>query len=222
MVLVPLDPCTSIKVFGAADKVYVGGVVTVSEMVVARDKLPAVPLMVIVVVPVVAELLAVSVKVLEPVVLLGLNDAVTPLGIPEAVKLTLLLKPPCAVKVTVLVPLPPCMSVKLLGDVESVKLPSGFTLTEIVVLFVMLPDFPPIVTVNVPTVAAVAAERVKTLLVVAGFVPNEAVTPPGSPDAVKVTLSLNPLRGLIVMVVEPAPPWSKVTLLADEESVKPG
>jgi len=43
--------------------------------------------------PVVAVPLAVSVNVLAPVVLLGLNDAVTPAGNPEADKLTLPLKP---------------------------------------------------------------------------------------------------------------------------------
>jgi hypothetical protein len=55
-------------------------------------KLPEVPVMVSVTVPVVAVLLAESVSVLVLVALLGLNDAVTPLGIPEADKLTLLLK----------------------------------------------------------------------------------------------------------------------------------
>jgi hypothetical protein len=49
--------------------------------------------MVTVTVPVVAVLLAESVSVLVLVALLGLNDAVTPLGIPEADKLTLLLNP---------------------------------------------------------------------------------------------------------------------------------
>ena len=54
--------------------------------------------------PVVAVLLAVSVRVLEPVAGFGLNDAVTPLGKPDADKLTPLLKPFCGVTVIVLVP----------------------------------------------------------------------------------------------------------------------
>ena len=66
---------------------------TVRERVVVFVKLPEVPVMVTVNVPVVAVLLAVSVSVLVLVVLLGLNDAVTPLGRPEADKLTLALKP---------------------------------------------------------------------------------------------------------------------------------
>jgi len=44
--------------------------------------------------PVVADALAVSVKVLVVVVLAGLNPAVTPFGKPEAARLTLPVKPP--------------------------------------------------------------------------------------------------------------------------------
>ena len=56
-------------------------------------KLPEVPVTVIVTVPVVAVLLAVSVNELVLAVLTGLKDAVTPLGNPLADKLTLPLKP---------------------------------------------------------------------------------------------------------------------------------
>ena len=56
-------------------------------------KLPEVPVTVTVNVPVVAVPPAVSESVLVLVMLLGLNDAVTPLGRPEADKLTLALKP---------------------------------------------------------------------------------------------------------------------------------
>jgi len=58
-------------------------------------------------VPVAAVLLAVNVRVLVVVVLPGLNAAVTPLGKPEAERLTLLLKPLCGVTVMVLVPFAP-------------------------------------------------------------------------------------------------------------------
>jgi hypothetical protein len=67
--------------------------VTVSEIVVAFDKLPDVPVIVTEAVPVAALLLAVRVKALVLGVLLGLKDAVTPLGRPDADKLTLPLKP---------------------------------------------------------------------------------------------------------------------------------
>jgi len=76
--------------------------------------------MVTVAVPAVAELLAVKVSVLVPVVLVGLNDAVTPLGNPEAARLTLPVNPFAGFTVIVLVPLAPSATVKLLGEAESV------------------------------------------------------------------------------------------------------
>ncbi len=83
-------------------------------------KLPDEPVTVTVTVPVAAVLLAVSVKVLVLAVLLGLNDAVTPLGRPDADKLTLLLKPFSGVTVMVLAPAAPCTIVKLLGEADRV------------------------------------------------------------------------------------------------------
>jgi hypothetical protein len=56
-------------------------------------KLPDVPVTVTVKPPVEAVLLAAKVKVLVPVVVAGLKEAFTPLGTPDAVKLTLPEKP---------------------------------------------------------------------------------------------------------------------------------
>jgi hypothetical protein len=92
----------------------------VREIVVLFVKLPDVPVTVTVTVPVVAVLLAVKVSVLLLAVLVGLNDAVTPLGRPDVNKLTLPLKPFCGVTVMVLVPVVPCAIVKLFGDAERV------------------------------------------------------------------------------------------------------
>ena len=83
-------------------------------------KPPDMPVTVTVAVPVAAVLLAVSVNLLVLAVLVGLNDAVTPLGRPVANKLTLPVKPFCGVTVMVLAPLAPCVIVKLFGDAESV------------------------------------------------------------------------------------------------------
>ncbi len=94
---------------------------TVREIAVVFVKLPDTPVTVTVTVPVVAVLLAVSVNVLLLVVLVGLNVAVTPPGRPDADKLTLLLKPFCAVTVMALVLLVPCDIVKLLGDAVRLK-----------------------------------------------------------------------------------------------------
>ena len=93
---------------------------TVRESVVVFVKLPEVPVMVTATVPVAAVLLAVSVSVLVFAVLAGLNEAATPLGRPDADKLTLALKPFCGLTVMVVAPLAPCAIVKLLGDAERV------------------------------------------------------------------------------------------------------
>jgi hypothetical protein len=129
MVLPPLAPCTIDKVLGEADreKLGTGAAVTLRLTVVVLVKLPEVPVMVTVAVPVAAVLLAVSVKVLELGVLVelaGLNEAVTPAGKPEAgaAMLTLPLKPFTEATETVLEPLVPCMMLKALGDAERVKL----------------------------------------------------------------------------------------------------
>lgn len=123
IVLVPLAPCAMVKLLGDAESVKFGGGLTVRESVVELDRLPDEPVMVTVAGPVVAVLLAVSVSVLVPEVLVGLNEATTPAGKPDADKLTLALNPLRALTVMVLVPLVPWMMVKLLGEAERVKLP---------------------------------------------------------------------------------------------------
>ena len=123
MALEPLEPCVMVKLLGDAESEKFGGGLTVRESVVELDRLPEEPVMVTVTGPVVAVLLAVSVRVLVPVVLVGLNEAVTPAGKPEADKLTMPLKPLSALIVMALVPLAPWTMVKLLGDAESVKFP---------------------------------------------------------------------------------------------------
>src|SRR5713226_2934216 len=189
----------------------------VRRTVVVFIKLPEVPVMVTVTVTVDAVLLAVSVNVLALVVLVGLNDAVTPLGRPDADKLTLPLKPFCGVTVMVLVPLAPWVSAKLLGDAESVKLGtgSGFTVREMVVEFVKLPEVPVMITVTVPVAAALLAVSVNVLVLV---VLKEAVTPLDRPEAAKVTLPLKPFCGVTVMVLVPLAPWVSVKLLGEAES----
>lgn len=108
---------------GEAERVKFGGGLTVRESVVELDRLPDKPVMVRAAVPVVAALLAVSVSVLVPAVLAGLNDGVTPAGKPDADKLTVPLNPLSGLMEIVLVPLAPCRMVRLLGEAESVKFP---------------------------------------------------------------------------------------------------
>jgi hypothetical protein len=82
------------------------------------DNPPDAPETVTVTVPVTAVLLAASVSVLVFPVLLGLNDAVTPLGRPDADKLTLALKPLCGVTVMVVAPLVPWTRLRLVGEAD--------------------------------------------------------------------------------------------------------
>lgn len=124
IVLVPLLPWVTVTEVGEALRLKFGDAAefTVSETLVVAVKLPDVPVMVTLAVPVVAVLLAVSVSVLVEVVGFVPNAAVTPLGRPEAARVTLPENPPRSVTVIVLVPLLPCVTVTLLGDEESVKL----------------------------------------------------------------------------------------------------
>jgi hypothetical protein len=91
-----------------------------------------------------------------------------------------------------------------------------------VVVLVKPADVPVMVIVKVPVVAVPVADRVKTLLAVTGFVPNVALTPFGTLDAVRLTLPPKPLRGLMEMVVEPEAPCRIVTLAGEAERRKFG
>jgi hypothetical protein len=92
--------------------------------------------MVIVLVPVAAVLLAVKVRVLVDVVGLVPNEAVTPLGRAELESVTDPVNPPESVTVMVLLPLVPCLTVKLECEAESEKfgVAVALTVSEIVVV----------------------------------------------------------------------------------------
>jgi hypothetical protein len=75
--------------------------------------------MVTVVAPVAAVGLAVKINVVVLVPGFGLKAALTPLGKPEAEKVTLPSKPFARVMVMVLAPLAPCKTVSVLGAAES-------------------------------------------------------------------------------------------------------
>lgn len=152
----------------------------------------------------------------------GANDAVTPAGRPVALSVTAELKLFTLAIEIVLVPLPPWAIVSAVGEAAMVKLGGGLTVSLMAVVAAKLPEVPVMVTVAVPVVAEALAANVSTLLPVAGFVPNVAVTPLGSPEAARVTPSANPFTGVTVMVVVPLPPWIRFKLAGESESVKPG
>ena len=192
-------------------------------MVVLR-KLPDVPVIVTVTVPLAAVLLAVNVTVLLEVAGFGLIEAVTPLGNPDADKVTLPVKPFEAVIVIVLVPLLPRVIVRLFGEADKVKFAAveAFTVRLIEVVWVKPLDVPVTVTVAVPVAAVLLAVSVNTLEEVAGFGLKDAVTPVGKPEAEKVTLPLKPFDGVIVTVLVPLVPCAIVTLLGAAERLKSG
>jgi hypothetical protein len=110
MVLFPLLPRFTLREVGEAPMVKFGDPaagLTVRAIVVVATRLPEVPVMVTVAVPVVAVALAVSVTTLVPDVGFVPNVAVTPLGKPDAASVTLPVNPFWSFTVMVLVPLAP-------------------------------------------------------------------------------------------------------------------
>ncbi len=105
--LVLVEPGAMLTLVGDAERVNVGGPVTVSVSLTVLVRLPDVPMIVIVVGPAVAEAATVSVRVLLVVAAAGLKDAVTPAGRPDAASVTVPLKPFCGLTVMVLVPVVP-------------------------------------------------------------------------------------------------------------------
>jgi hypothetical protein len=178
-----------------------GAGVTDSVIVVELVRVPEVPVIITLAAPTVAVLVVVNVNVLVLVVLAGLKEAVTPLGRPDADKLTLPLKPFCGMTVTVVPPLAPCATLKVFGEADRLKVGGKATVSEIVAVLLKLPDIPVMVTGNVPVIAVAAAVKVNVLVLAVEAGLKEAVTPLGRPDADKLTLAVKPLRGVIVIVL---------------------
>ena len=122
IVLLPLAPCVTVTLVGEAEseKLGVATAFTVRETEVVCVRAPEIPVIVMVDVPVVAVALAAKVTTLVPVVGLVPNAAVTPAGKGDVDKVTLPVNPPEGVTVIVLLPLPPCPMVTLVGEAESV------------------------------------------------------------------------------------------------------
>lgn len=167
---------------------------TVSGNVAEAVSLPEIPVMVTVVAPKAAALLAVRVRVAAPVVGFGETDAVTPLGRPEAARLTLPVKPYSGFtyKETVLevpwpiVTLPGLKTVKVCAKIPSEK----------VVVALRLPEVPVTVSMLAPRGVELLAVSVIMLWPVDGFGEKDAVTPLGSPETLRLTLPVNPFRAL--------------------------
>lgn len=127
MVLVPLPPRATVRELGESERLKSGcgpGVI-VSDTVVLCERFPDVPVMVIVNVPTVAVDEADKRSVLEVVVGFGLKEAVTPVGIPDAVKLTLPEKLFTGLTVMMDCPEVPWLKERLEGAAASVKSGGG-------------------------------------------------------------------------------------------------
>jgi len=186
---------------------------------------PEVPVIVTVAAPTVAVELAVRVSTLVEVAGLVPKAAVTPVGNPDATRVTLPANGLTSVTVIVSVPLAPCAIDKVAAERLRLKLPCDAAVTVNAMVVEATgsdPDVPVIVTVALPAGAAELAVSVSTLLPVVGFVPNEAVTPLGNPVAASVTLPVNPPASATEIVAVPLPPWAIDNADAEDEIVKLG
>ena len=166
----------------------------------------------------VAELLAVSVSTLVPVVGSGFQVAVTPLGSAEVTaRLTLPLNPASSVSITVVDVDCPGSRRSVAGDASTVK-PGALTSSATLVVAVTEPDVPVTVTRYDPRTAEVPTVSVSALLEDVGLLPHEAVTPLGRPETESSMLPVNPPRSLTVMVVLPELPGLIIRLFVDGES----
>jgi len=120
----PVAPTTTLphaRAVGTSVTAGAGGALTVRFNVVVDVNVPDVPETVTLDVPVAAVALAVNVSVLFVDVGFGLNPADTPLGRPEALSVTLPLKPFTGTTVMVLVPFVPWITVSVLGAAPKLK-----------------------------------------------------------------------------------------------------
>lgn len=96
------------------------------------------------------------------------------------------------------------------------------TVSAIARLWLKLPDFPVMVTVDAPGAAEAETTSVKTQVVGVLPGPNDAPTPAGTPARVTVTGLENPFSGVSVSVVVPAAPPAILKAVGDADRLKLG
>lgn len=89
--------------------------------------------------------------------------------------------------------------------------------SEIFTVWLSEPEVPVTVMVLVPVVAVLLAVKLRTLVDVVGFVPNEAVTPLGRAEVESVTDPVKPFDGVTVIVLLPLVPCFTVKLVGEAE-----
>jgi len=161
------------------------------------------------------DVVSVSVEVLPVAMVVGLNDAVAPLGKPDALNVTPCTRPLVTAVEMVLVPLPPGLTVTDVGlaDMEKSLGAAPLTTSDTVVEWVALAPVPVIVIVLVPAgvdgdVPSVSVEPDPDDTV-DGL--NDAVTPFGRVPTLSDTLCDDPLVTAVEIVLVPLPPGLTVT-----------
>jgi len=146
-VLVPDPPGAKLKLAGEAASVKLGPAFTARLRVTVADCAPSVPVKVTVLVPGGADAVAVNVATLVVDVDAALNETVTPVGNPEAARLTLPVKLALVVTVIVLVAVADCTTLSVGVEVASVNVAGVVTVTAMVTVELKVPDVPVTVTV---------------------------------------------------------------------------
>lgn len=103
-----------------------------------------------------------------------------------------------------------------------VGVPAEVTASMMVVVAVSVPEVPVMVTAEDPTAAVLLAANITTLVPVAGFVPNMAVTPLGRADEARVTAPVKLPASATAIVSVALEPCATDTDAADGASVKLG
>jgi hypothetical protein len=195
--------------------------VTVRAIFTVTVRLPDLPMTLTVDAPVEAVAEAVSVRIALDGVDPELNDPTTPLGRPERVTVTELLKPFSGVKVSVVFPEVPCGTLTAGGVADKLKVGGRTTVSAMVALLVNDPDVPVMVTVALAAAALLAAVKV-TVRAPATVGPKAAVTPAGRPEAIRTTDPLKPFKAPMAMLLAPVAPAFTLTLAGVAPIVKLG
>lgn len=193
--------------------------VTVRVMEVVALSVPEAPVMVIGYAPGTVDDATAKVATLEVVDEDGLNEAVTPVGMPDAAKVTLPANGLTSAIVMVSVPLAPAVTEIAVAEGASVKPPAAGTLSVMEVFATRVPEVPVIVIGYVPGAVDDATATVATVEVVDEVGLN--VTPEGRPEAENVTLPVNGLISVTLIVSVPLAPGAIDRAVADALSAKP-
>ena len=157
------------------------------------------PVTVTVAVPVVAVDAAVKVTMLVVAVVAGLNEAVTPLGKTRCRQGDFAAEPALRRNGDGVGAAGPSVTLSVAAEAAIEKLAGAATVRVIATVALRLPDLPVTVTVAVPTVALALAVKVNVLAVAVLAGLNDAVTPLGRPETVRLTALLNPFAGATVI-----------------------